>query len=213
MYKSSIVVFTLFILLGAIALVSSGCRCDPPNCRTETRCDRNGNCETVKVRRWLVDPNLQGLSGNPGEYAGVIDLAKAWRPNASGSSTLSIKFTNAAGQQTEQSFALSYDPTLSQTIPPVDKDTIPYAFTINDPGTITGFVNGLAGSGFSDSDAEITFSIPITQIECSAPSGKYINHTRIKDSSGITYDHDFIINYTAPANINAGCNQGSLVIE
>jgi hypothetical protein len=98
---------------------------------------------------------------------------------------------------------------ISEATRSVDKNTTPTAFVISDKAAVSNFLSLASTSGYSSSEATITFTIPVVLADSSIGSGKYVNHLRVIDSTGITYDDTFYFIYTAPGN---GCSQGTVVI-
>ncbi|HMJ07602.1 MAG TPA: hypothetical protein VK468_01270 [Pyrinomonadaceae bacterium] len=124
---------------------------------------------------------------------------------------MTIKFVNGSSIS-EQSFSVSLNPSI--LVDSVDKDTTPNTFVFDDPSAVSSFLSSSSASGFSSAEQIVTLSYSITQTDCYASSGKYINHMRWMDSSGITYDSSFNFVYTAPTNIQGNsCNQGTIVVE
>lgn len=204
------ITFALLVII--IGIYSSGfsCnKCEPPNCRRERVCDPWGNCEWRTVRR--VGTNFDTVPNSPGEYIGIFDISKGWKPVEGMNAEAKIKLENASGEFVEQTFSLTPELNIAQTIDPIDKDTVPFTFVVSDPTAMNNFFNNSFAQNY-DKDAEISLSVPVTQTNCELNSGTYINHTRLKDSSGITYTGSFSVIYTAPENLPA-CNQGTLVFE
>lgn len=205
----------LFVLLLLVVLISSSAfscgRCRAPNCERVRVCDPYGNCEWQTRRRFLVDPDFQSFANSPGSYVGIFDIANGWQPATSANAQAKIKLENSSGQYVEQTFALTYSDTISQTIDSVDKDTTPYAFVVTDTSAMSNFFNSSFVQSY-DENVEVTLSLSVTQVDCNLSSGTYINHTRLKDSSGVTYMGAFNVIYTAPLILPA-CNQGTITFE
>lgn len=150
------------------------------------------------------------------QYVAILDSAKQWRPSANGSPKVEVSIFRDGVQTATAEFDIVLDSALSQQITPVDKDTIPYAFVVVDRAAFASFLeNNLSGQ--SSGDISFTFVIPIEQIDCQTSSGKYVNHLRLQDSSGITYYGNFYYLYTAPDYIRepdtgSGCTGGELTI-
>lgn len=200
--------FVLLVLIITIYSTGFSCNnCNPPNCRRERVCDPWGNCEWRTVRR--ID--LQLMESNPGSYVGIFDISKGWQPVSGLNAEAKVKLENSSGQFVEQTFILVPDLNTSQNTDPIDKDTIPYAFAVENPTAMNDFFNNSFAQNYNN-DAEITIGVSVTQTNCDLESGKYINHTRQKINSEITYTGTFNINYTAPETLPA-CNQGTIVFE
>lgn len=205
-------ILLLVFVLCSIGFVSNACRCRPPGCEERIECDRNGECRRVRVRRFFVErPVTTGYSENLSEYTGIVDLADLWQPESSEYTTMTVKFEDASGQFVQEDFSMHCSSAISETISEIDKDTKPYAFLLNNPTAVKNYSDEALRNGYTNGSMTVTFSIPITQVICSAPTGKYENHLRVKDFSGITYERAFVINYTAPTN-SSNCNEGAIVI-
>jgi hypothetical protein len=124
-------------------------------------------------------------------------------------STVTVSKSN--GQQLQSNFALQL---ANDSLDSVDKDTTPRSYVFQNASDVSGFIGqSLAGEG----DVEVTIEsfIPIYQIDCSIPNGKYINHLRSKDASGVTYYDFFNLIFSAPDNVQGDdrCEQAAVSIE
>ncbi|HEY0460748.1 MAG TPA: hypothetical protein VGC97_16540 [Pyrinomonadaceae bacterium] len=206
---------TFVLLLLVVCFVATGFQCGgchAPNCYETTECDSTGwNCHTVRHHRHFTNPNFQLTSTQASQSVGILDLANPWQIDTNIPAYMKIKFDNGSNVS-EQSFSVSLDPNIS--VSSVDKDTMPNTFVFDNPTAVSSFLSNASSAGFSSSEQIVTLSYSITQTDCYADSGKYVNHLRWMDSSGITYDSSFYIVYTAPTNVQANsCNQGMIVIE
>lgn len=204
--KKTTMILLLLVFCWSVSAFRCG-RCDPPRCYETVECDSTGqNCHTVRHHRFFVSSDLNFSASDFSEGAAILDLAKPWMPDSGTSPQLTIKFQNNTGAA-EQSFAGTLVPS---TVPRVDREIIPWVFMFENPTAVSNFYSSSSAAGFSSSSETVTISYTITQTDCQAPSGKYINHLRQMDSTGITYDSSFIFDYTAPAD--GSCNNGTMVI-
>lgn len=209
--KTRVVFSALGILILAVAMM--GARCTR-RVTGQVSCPVGQRC-TVTVGgqiEWLTGNNLQGESDDIANRAYILDLAEPWQPDSSLTPQATINIRTDSGIVSE-TFSLSLAPEIAQTIESVDKDTIPHVFVFENSASVQSFLNtAAAGSSSSqpETTADVTFAI--TQTDCTAPSGKYVNHARYRDGTEITYVDTVYINYTAPTNIQAGCNQGQITI-
>jgi hypothetical protein len=197
----------LALSLSLVLLLTSGCRTTVSVTPTIGTTPGGGIQVGVTIR-----VTIEHLTNNFGseQYAAIFDSAEQWRPVANGSPRLEVSIIRNGEQPVTAQFDMALDSALSQQIAPVDKDTVPYAFVIADQAAFANFV-GSNLSGQTSGEFEIRFVIPIEQIDCQATSGKYINHVRSQDSTGITYYDSFYYRYTAPAS-GSGCTGGQLSI-
>ena len=204
--------FVLLLLVLCFTLTGFRCGCHAPNCTETIECDDGGwNCHTVRHHRFFTNPNFQLTASQASQTVGILDLANPWQIDTTIPAQMTIKFDNGSSVS-EQSFSVSLDPSIS--VANVDKDTTPNTFVFNNPTAVSSFLSNASSSGFSSAQQIVTLTYSITQTDCYASSGKYVNHLRWSDSSGITYDSSFNIIYTAPTNIQGNsCNQGNVVIE
>jgi hypothetical protein len=144
------------------------------------------------------------------EYVGILDLSNAFRPDATQTLQATVKIRDENGQLVEQSFPVTLSQNLSATIDPVDKETTPYAYKFTSPSDVTAFLNANSVM-LSDSDTEVSIEsgLPIVQENCGTPTGKYINHLRVMDDTGITYVDGFYLVFTA---IN-GCTEFEVSVD
>lgn len=181
-------------------------------CREVTRCDRDGNCVIVREHRFFVEPNFQSTGSDVNQYIGILDLSNGWQPKPNGTFEAVIKVDNDSGQSIEQTFAVKpADSTIANSISNVDKDTTPHSFKFDDSAAVSSFLNNAANTGYSNTPGSISFKFQITQVDCTLATGKYINHLRYKDNSGVTYHNEFVFQYIAPTN-STDCNQGELSV-
>ncbi len=208
--KKVLVTVSLFALSLTGSLFSSACGCHPPNCIREYVCDQYGNnCEWRTKRRFFVQNNFQAPTSELNQYAGIFDLATPWQLDTTGSPRVTIKLENNTGGFVEENFTLTFNQGISLATGSVDKNTTPTAFVISDKAAVSNFLSSASTSGYSNSEATVTFTIPVVLADNSIASGKYVNHLRVIDSTGITYDDTFYFIYTAPEN---GCSQGIVAI-
>lgn len=189
--------------------------CDPPNCTEVIVCDNTGWDCHVERRRRHFSPDSQTTASEMSEYVGVLDLANPWQPDTYRPSQMTIKFVDSSGQNSMQTFSLSPAPeNVTANILRFDNETTPFAFVFDDPAAVSNFVNTAPTAENSEWDEIMTFDFAVTQVDCTAKSGSYINHFRQKDSSGITYDKSYTIIYRAPRGEFYGeCNQGTFTLE
>jgi hypothetical protein len=205
---------TFVLLLLVLCFVATGFQCGacrPPNCVEETVCDSTGwSCHTVRRHRHFTEANFQFSQSQAEGIVGILDLANPWSLDSSLPPQLTIKFENNLGAS-EQSFDLVVDNSVS--VSSVDKDTTPNTLKFADPSSVSAFLSQASSSNFSVSEQTVTLSFSITQTDCTAASGKYINHLHDLDTSGITYDGNFTLVYTATTNVQANsCNQGTVIV-
>lgn len=100
------------------------------------------------------------------------------------------------------------------TVSEVDKDTTPRIYAFSDPSSVETFA-GQALTGEENANIEIENVISTYQADCTIPSGKYVNHVRWVDSTGVTYLDSFYFNYYVPDNVqgNNRCEQATITIE
>lgn len=203
----------LLVLFMCVTAFRCG-RCEPPNCEIVTECDRDGTCRTVRRHRFFTGHSPTTAS-EMSENVGILDLANPWQPDMNGVTQMTIKIVDSSGQNSIQTFSLSPAPAdIAANIPRYDNETTPYAFVFDDPAAVSNFVNTAPTAENSEWDEIMTFDFAITQVDCIAKSGRYINHFRQKDSSGITYDKSYTIVYRSPRGEYYGeCNQGTITLE
>ena len=161
---------------------------------------------------FLTGDSLSGETDAVANRTYILDLANPWGPDTSSTPQATIYVTTDSGV-VSQTFDLAYDPVKSQTIGSVDKDTAPRAYAFANPTAVEGFLNSAAAASTSqqpETTADFTFGV--SQTDCSAPSGKYINHLRYQDGTSITYVDSVDIQYTQSPTAPLVCNQGEVEI-
>jgi hypothetical protein len=197
----------LALSLSLVLLFTSGCRTTVSVTPTIGTTPGGGIQVGVTIR--IVIENLVNNFGSE-QYVAILDSAKQWRPTANGSPKLQVTILRNGEQPITAEFDMALNSALSQQIDPVDKNTVPYAFVVANQAALASFLdNNLSGQ--TSGDFEAKFAIPIEQIDCQTVSGKYINHVRSKDSTGIVYYDSFYYQYVAPSS-GSGCSGGSLSI-
>lgn len=202
---------TLAVVVLAVAMMGFKCTrrvTGTMSCPVGQRC-------TVTVSgqiEWRPGSSLQAESEEISNRAFILDLAKPWQTDSGFTPQGTINVDTDTGR-VSQTFPLTPAPSIAQNINPVDKDTIPQAFVFANPTAVRAFVDTSASRSTSPQPVTTTdATFAITQIDCTAPSGKYINHVRYQDAAGVSYvDSNYFI-YSAPTNHNAGCNQGQISI-
>lgn len=209
--KSRVVSGALAIMILAVAVM--GFKCTRRVTGTVT-CPIGQRC-TIGISgqiEWRPGSSLQSESEEIANRVFILDLAKPWQADSGFTPQGTINVSTDTGQVSE-TFPLSLAPAIAQTIDPVDKDTIPQVFVFDNPTAVRAFVDTSASRSTSPQPVTTTdATFAITQIDCTAPSGKYVNHVRYQDATGISYVNTTYLIYTAPTNPNAGCNQGQISI-
>ncbi len=101
----------------------------------------------------------------------------------------------------------------------MDKNTTPIPFVFSFPSDVQAFVDDAVASANSSNAQQITMTVDlsfvVTQNNCMLPSGKYGNHIRYMDETGITFISSPKILYTAPETFwrsGGECNTGQMTI-
>lgn len=170
---------------------------------------RNRDCEVIIITHF--GPGNEFSNQMVSSASGVIDLANGWQPSVNGNSHAVVKLTKTNGQLVQSSFPTTLT---SSNISSVDKNTTPHAYVFQNQSDVNNFVNqSLAGD--SSANIDIEFTVPIILNDCSISTGKYINHIRYSDSSGVTYLDSFNLIYSVLDNIQGAnrCDQATVTIE
>lgn len=172
-------------------------------------------CGSRKPRCRIIIITYRAASDSDGQIdqngSGVFDLANPWQPDTSENSYATVKVSTSSGQIIQSNFPVMLSS--GGNISSIDKDTTPYQYVFQNPSDVNNFVSQSLTSG-ETSDIDISVAVPVVQTDCNIPSDIYINHSRYKDLSGITYLNSFKINYSVPdsGSINA-CEQASITID
>lgn len=207
--KTKVVFSSLGILILAVAMMGAKCT---RRVNGQVTCPVGQRC-TVTVGgqiEWLTGNSLQGESGDIANRAYILDLANPWQLDSSVTPEATIH-VETDGATVSQTFSLSLAPQIAQDVDSIDKDTTPQVFVFEDPASVQSFLNTAANSSSSQPETTTDVTFAVTQTDCNAPSGKYINHVRYQDETGISYVDAVYILYTAPTNIQA-CNEGQITI-
>lgn len=200
----------LAVMILAVAVMGFKCT---RRVTTTVACPIGQRC-TVTVSgqiEWRPGSSLQSESDELANRVFILDLAEPWQADSSFTPQGIVNVDTDTGR-VSQTFPLTLSPSISQTIAAVDKDTIPQAFVFDNPTAVKSFLDTSASRSTSlqpITTTDATFAI--TQIDCDAPSGRYINHARYRDGTEITYVNAAHIVYIAPSS-NSGCNQGQINI-
>lgn len=205
---------TLLTLLVLVSIFATGC----PRTRVtgevgvETSCPAGQRCTTkVSGKVTVTYPRLNEFSQNENHF-GIFDLPNQWTAVDVPASEVTVKIRDGNGQFVEQTFSLTRVD--STAIDPVDKDTTPVAYVYTDPTAVNNFFNSNSLMlNFDESEVEMSFRMSVMRAACQTPGGKYPSHIRYQDGSGITYVQTLTFNYTAPENVQSGCDEGELQIE
>lgn len=172
---------TLILLLVVLCMCVTAFRCgscEPPDCTETIECDSTGwNCHTVRHHR--VAPQFESFTSETQaeDFVGILDLANPWQSKPSDNPQLTITFKDSSGQDIQQTFSLTpASQEITDTISKVDKDTKPYSFVISDPTALNSFLSNASVSADANKSSSIDFGFSITQVDCAAQSGKYLNH-------------------------------------
>ena len=202
---------SLLTLLIVTCLFLSGC--PKPKSRTIiVECNNRGVC-TGRVIIVYFGPTSQISNQIYSGTSGIFDVANPWQPDVNRNSSAIVKVTRANGQATQSNFATQLSSTTGNVLP-VDKNTTPYLYIFQNPNDVNNFVSeSLVGE--ANADIEIEFVVPLIQVDCGIPSGKYVNHLRYSDSSGVSYVDSFTLNYSVPDNVQGAnaCEQATITVE
>lgn len=168
---------------------------------------RNRNCTVIIITHPFSGNEFNSQSAS--SVSGIFDIANPWQP--SGNSYAVVKVTKDNGQVVESSFPTTLT---TQSVGTIDNDTTPFVYVFQNPTNVSSFLSQSL-TGEIDAKIEIEFAASILLANCDIDSGKYINHFRFSDSSGITYLHSFNLNYSVPDNVQGAdrCDQASFTIE
>lgn len=215
--KITTAAFTILVLI--ITMMGFGCHVSSVSTTTTVSTNTTTGQTTVStgVTVVIVPEEFRAESNAMSNSAYIVDLSKEWSVDQSVTPQATIRVEGANGQFTQQSFALS---AAAENIISVDKQTRALPFVFNNPSDVQAFMNNAlaqANSSFS-AQAAITLDVNfgITQNNCTLPSGKYVNHIRYQDETGITYISSPTIHYIAPESFWGGdgqCNIGQIIVE
>jgi len=212
LYKSNFL--RALTTISLVVIVGGAAKCTRTISGTAT-CPTGGGPCTVSVKgevQFLTSDSLSNVADDLAYRVYILDLAKDWGPDFSTSPQATVSVLTDSGV-ISQAFNLSYNATTSQTLSRVDSDTLPNAFEFSNPNAVQGFLEAAAaGSTSSQPESTADIVLGVTQTNCAAPSGKYINHLRYQDGDSISYLESVYVQYTASPTAPLQCNQGQLEI-
>lgn len=191
MKSKKIVSLILFVAISCLFMTG----CPRPKSTTIT-CTRNANgtftCG-VTIVYFAIQPD--NLANQLSSMDGVLDLASPWQPDISRNASATVRLKNASGDiLSQQDFPLMLSTNNpGNPISPVDSDTTPYTYVLQNPNAVNNYIGGQNFAGGDITDIEIAPNVPIKRKSGTFAPGDYSNHFRWRDSNGVTYVGDFIL--------------------
>lgn len=206
-------IIRILAALSLLVLIGAGAKCHRTVTITHT-CPIGQRCTiSTKVQvEYLTGDSLNGQKEDVANGVYIVDLANPWAPDSSFTPQATFEVMTDSGI-VSQTFDLSYDLSTSQTFSRVDSETTPRAFVFSSPSAVESFLASAAAASSSpqpETVADVTFAV--TQTDCAADSGKYINHLRYENGSSLSYFETVYIQYTQSPSAPLVCNQGEIDI-
>lgn len=142
---------------------------------------------------------------------GILDLANPWEPDTFATPNAVVKIVRPDNQIAQETFSMV---PISGTVAPVDKDTTPYFFSVQDQQALEDFINQ-ESFGLNEVEIEVEFEFTIVQVDCEISNGDYTSHFRSLDSSGVTFFSSITFQYSVPDNVHGSerCLQAEITLK
>lgn len=144
-----------FLILSLATLVIFNVACPRPRSQTTTVEVQHPPTRVV-VRHtinWFAPVNNMSSYVASNVRKGVLDLSNPWEPDSVSIPQAIVKVTRADDTVAQETFDVD---SVSGTVPPIDKDTTPYFFSIIDSQSLVDFIS-TESFGLDEADEGVKF--------------------------------------------------------